>query len=260
LTLIELAVALAVVALLAGLLAPVAFQSMQAAKEDTIRKEVERIFKAIVGDPNAGNFGYLGDMGRLPATLSELVEQGAQVAFHTTDGGTPHVGNVGTGWRGPYLSGQFAASDLFRDAWGQSYSYTNAGNPAGQIVSGGRDATVATGDDIRFPSDDQLPVRTTGTLIVTVVVNNIPQPALVTVEVFVTSSTGEQTLPSGNTKQTNVDGKVPFSFAVPHGICVVRATHGTGGSSVTRIIAVPVAAGTQVSRQVVLFTTAAVAM
>lgn len=257
-SLIEVLIGLAVVAALVAFLAPLAFQAIEASKEEATRKDVERIFKAIVGAPDQGSFGYLGDMGRLPATLSELVEQGTQTAFHTTDGVTPHVGGVGTGWRGPYLTGQLATSELFKDAWGQAYSYTNSGGTAGQIISGGLDgSTGTTGDNILFPV--QLPVQTSGTLIVTVVVNDIPQPAGVTVDVFVTVN-GEQTLPAGNTKQTNVDGKVPFRFTVPHGVSVVRATHTVGATTVTRTVDVPVAAGTQVSRQIVMKTSATVAM
>lgn len=260
-TLIEIVAVLAIVAILVAFLVPVAFQSIQSSKEDATKEDVERIFKAVVGDPDKGNFGFLGDMGRLPSTLSELVEQGSQLAFHTSHtshaGSGDHVGDVGTGWRGPYLAGKFATSDLFKDSWGQALSYTNTGNTAGQITSSGPDGDLATtANNIVFPV--QLPVLTTGTLIVTVVVNDIPQPTGLTVDVFSATSTGDQG--TAVTKTTAADGKVPFRFTVPHGVSVVRATHTASGVTVTRTITVPVAAGTQVARQLIMKTTATVAM
>lgn len=255
-TLIEIIIVLAVLAVLLGMLTPMVLRSVQSSSEDATRQDVERIFKAIVGDPQKENFGYLGDMGRLPTTLSELVARGSQPAFHTADGAVEHVGGVGSGWRGPYLTGQFETSDLFKDPWGQPFSYTNTGPTAGQIVSGGPDGSVATTEDnLVFPV--QVPVQTTGTLLVTAIVNDIPQPAGVTVEVF-SINNGE--LGTAVTKTTASDGKVPFRFTVPHGVSVVRTTHTSGGVTVTRTITAPVTAGNQVVRQIIMKTTAAVAM
>lgn len=259
-TVMEVVIVLAIVAILAAFLAPLAFEFVQSSKEEATRRDVEQIFKAIVGDPEKGKFGYLGDMGRLPATLTELTEQGSQLAFHTSHaahgGSGDHVGGVGTGWRGPYLTGQFATSDLLKDAWGRSFSYTNAGATAGQVVSTGPDGVLGTADDTKFP--EQLPVLTSGTLVVTAVVNDIPQPTGLTVEVFSTTSTGDQGAPV--TKTTAADGKEPFRFTVPHGVSVVRATHTSAGVTVTRTISLPVAAGTQVARTIIMKTTASVAM
>src|SRR5687767_11152829 len=83
-TLIEVVIVLGVIAVLAAFLAPLAFQGIQSSRETATTTQVERIFLAIVGEPSKGNFGYLGDMGRLPATLDELVTQGSQVGFHTS--------------------------------------------------------------------------------------------------------------------------------------------------------------------------------
>lgn len=259
-TLIEIVTVLAIVAILVGFLAPLAFDSLQSSREDAVQQDLERIFKAIGGDPEQGNFGYLGDMGRLPDTLSELVEPGMQTLFHTEHGGTPHVGNVGTGWRGPYLTGKFATSDLFKDAWGQSLSFTSTGSTAGQIISQGPDATPNTSDDIKFPV--QLPVLTTlttGTIIIVAIVNDVPQPTGLTVDVFSTNSNGEQPSTPTVTMTTAGDGK-PFLFTVPHGVSVVRATHTQSSVTVTRTVTIAVSAGTQVSHTIVMKTTATVQM
>ncbi len=251
-TLIEIVIALAVIAILAVFLAPAAFQGIQSSKEEATRTQVQRVFQAIVGDVSQGNFGYLGDMGRLPATLDELVTQGTQPAFQTAA-----KGNVGTGWRGPYLAGPDATSDLFKDAWGQALSYTNTGTTAGQVVSGGADGQVSTtGDNITFPV--QVPVLTTGTLLVTVVVNDIPQPLGVTVNVYSTSN-GAQGAAVTQTTPNPSDGK-PFRFTVPHGTSVIETLHTSGTTTVSRTITVQVVAGTQVSRTVIMKTSATVPM
>ncbi len=245
-TLFEVVVALAVMAILAALLVPLALRALTASGEEAARTDMQRIYAAIVGDPEQGSFGYLGDMGRLPSALTELVEQGSQPPFTTTG----NVGGVGTGWRGPYLTGPFATADLLRDPWGEAFAYA-----AGQIRSGGPDRVLGTADDLVFPV--QGPVQTTGTLLVTVVVNDIPQPSGLTVEVFSTVN-GVQGAPV--TRTTAADGHDPFRFTVPHGVSVVRATHTSGVTTVSRTVTVAVVAGTQVSRQIVMKTSAAVAM
>lgn len=258
-TLVEMVLVLAIVAILGGLLAAVVLNLTEAARTDATETEAERIFKAIVGDPSKGNYGYLGDMGRLPATLTELLAQGSQTAFHTADAGVDHVGRVGTGWRGPYLTG--LSEDILKDTWGKDYSYTNTGNSAGQIKSGGPDGDLnTTSDNIVFPAD--LPVGTTGTLVVHVLVNDIPQPTGLTVEVYTTDSTGEQVKRSGTdgTQTTAAQGSTPFRFSVPHGVTVVKATHTSAGVTVTRTVNVGVAANTQVEKRIIMKTTATVSM
>jgi prepilin-type N-terminal cleavage/methylation domain-containing protein len=254
-SLIEMVVTLSVAAILVALLGVVASRAMQSSREAETEQQTQDAFTAILGNPAGGNFGYLGDMGRLPTTLSELVTQGTQTAFHTQDGATPHKGNVGTGWRGPYLTAPFASSEIFNDPWGQALSYTNTGSSAGQIVSGGPDGTVSTADDISFPV--QLPVNTTGKLVVTVTVNRIPQPSGLTVSVY-SASNGEQGTPV--TQTTAAAGAVPFSFTVPHGPSVVLATHTQGSITVTRTVTVQVAAGTQVATTITMQTSATVSM
>ena len=259
-SLIEIMAVLAIMAVLMGFLVPMVFNRVNAARVEATETEVERIFKAIVGDPSKENFGYLGDMGRLPANLTELFVRGTQTAFHTADGVVEHVGGVGTGWRGPYLTG-LSQEDILKDAWGNSYDYSNTGGSAGQIRSPGPDKDInVTSDNIVFPAD--LPVGTTGTLVVHVLVNDIPQPTGLTVEVFTTDSTGEQVKRAGTdgTQTTAAQGSTPFRFTVPHGVSVIKVTHLSAGVTVTRTVNVGVAANTQVERRIIMKTTATVAM
>jgi hypothetical protein len=125
------------------------------------------------------------------------------------------------------------------------------------MVSGGPDGQTSTaGDNITYPV--QLPVQTTGTIIVTVVVNEIPQPGGLTVSVYSTSN-GEQGAAVTQTTTTPSDGK-PFRFTVPHGTSTIEASHTSGGTTVTRTITVDVAAGTQLSRTIIMKTSASVVM
>ncbi|MDO8678940.1 MAG: type II secretion system protein GspG [Acidobacteriota bacterium] len=257
-TLIEIVISLGVAAALAALLGVAVSRALQSVKETQTQQQVQQTFNAIVGsNPAQGNFGFLGDMGRLPATLTELVTQGAQVAYHTTG----NIGNVGTGWRGPYLTAPYATIDIFKDSWGQSLTYTNTGISAGQIVSGGADGAdgvVGNADDadnIIFPV--QLPVKTTGTLNVTVVVNTIAQPTGLSVSVYSTSDGNQGT---AVTQTRAAAGPVPFMFTVPHGVTVIVATHTAGTITVTRTVTVQVAAGTQIATTIQMSTSATVTM
>src|SRR3989304_5343343 len=137
--LIEVIIILAVMVVLIAMLVPSTVQILTAARRDVTLDEMENLKKAMIGDPNLktsgvrSNFAYLGDMGNLPATLDDLMTQGAQpaYAFNSSKG-------VGAGWRGPYATlgpGSDAASHRV-DAFGNDYAYsiTNFTNAQGQTV------------------------------------------------------------------------------------------------------------------------------
>lgn len=145
LSLIEVIIILAVLVVLIALLVPSTVQILTAARRDVTLDEMENLKKAMIGDPNLktsgvrSSFGYLGDMGNLPATLDDLMTQGGQpaYAFDSSKG-------VGAGWRGPYATlgpGSDAASHRV-DAFGNDYTYsgTNYVNGQGHTV----DAKVVT--------------------------------------------------------------------------------------------------------------------
>jgi len=75
--------------------------------ENTI-VEMQMLKRAIVGNSLLrtngirNDFGYVGEMGRLPTSLSELMSQGAQsgVIYNSTL-------HLSTGWAGPYLQETF---------------------------------------------------------------------------------------------------------------------------------------------------------
>lgn len=106
-TLIEVVVVLAVVALLLGLLAPMAFQLFTAERSTAIQTEVQTIYRAIVGDPKQGVFGFVGDVGSFPTNLLDLIVAPA---------GKP-------GWKGPYLQNPRIENGILLDTFGRPYEY-----------------------------------------------------------------------------------------------------------------------------------------
>lgn len=114
-TLIEMTIAIVV----AGILATVALRSMlsvySGAKVEETKQELETLSYAIAGNPGVINngersdFGYIGDVGALPANLD---------ALYSNPGGY-------TTWKGPYVANKFSSltDDYKRDAWGNLYTY-----------------------------------------------------------------------------------------------------------------------------------------
>jgi general secretion pathway protein G len=108
------------VILIMGILASVAAQKYSGAIEqsrfDATREEMERIARAVVGNPDLtsggvrSDFGYVGDVGALPPNLDALVTNPGAYAT----------------WRGPYLQSDFQQNpdDYKQDAWGAPYDYT----------------------------------------------------------------------------------------------------------------------------------------
>jgi len=139
-TLIEIIVVIAVISILAGTMVPSVVSQMDHHRATATRDEMQAIYLAVVGTPDGG--GYLADMGQLPPSLTELVQQGSQPGYSL------HLAGIGMGWEGPYLVGGFADGSWLTDAWGHNYTYNAS---TGQLTSPGRDGQLSTGDDITLP-------------------------------------------------------------------------------------------------------------
>ena len=112
---------------------PMALTIMQEAKMRATLSEMRLLSEAIAlyHPDEAGGFGFVGDIGRFPNSLSELVEQGALPAWDIT---------TGVGWQGPYIEQGFAAVDLYSlDGWGNPYIYSAT---TGVITSLGSDGAA----------------------------------------------------------------------------------------------------------------------
>lgn len=109
---IELAVIIVIIGILASLSINNSFGILNDSKHQATQAELEAIAKAIAGDRSllAGgkrvDFGYVGDVGALPASLADLVT------------------NPGYGtWNGPYLENA-ADNGYATDAWGAPYVFS----------------------------------------------------------------------------------------------------------------------------------------
>jgi general secretion pathway protein G len=152
-TLIEVIVAVAIVAVLAGAITPMVFREMMAAREESTERELAAIA--------AGLVDFYSDTGRLPTEAEGL---GALVR-------DPGV----VGWQGPYVKvgrGDPVA-EVGTDAFNRPYVYdlapgtVPAGMAAALVVSAGRDGTLQAGSlggvwQLAGAGDDLIQTVTTG--------------------------------------------------------------------------------------------------
>jgi len=166
LTLLEVVLAVALIAVLAGVSVQMVGRSADSERYEQTRVKMELIKSAIFGDGALDakgqriHFGYFGDMGGMPVALSSLTTRGGQTAwaFDSRYG-------IGAGWRGPYYVDPYTTSlavDL--DAWGTSFVYSTAGTPsltswaadkaAGTVATNpySKDLTMTFDSALRFAS------------------------------------------------------------------------------------------------------------
>lgn len=114
----EMVIVIAIIAILAALITPLAVDQILQGRYDACREELDVIKKAIVGDPTLveggvrSSFGFVGDVGAIPNNLQELVTWDAARPAYEQYGST----GMFYGWRGPYVSDT-------NDPWGRPYSY-----------------------------------------------------------------------------------------------------------------------------------------
>ena len=158
-SLIEAIFTLAIIATLSVGLVSVsdaAFHSLRRAATDDHMRSLER---AVSGDPvivlneARTSFGFVGDMGMLPASLEDLWVKGSQdaFAFDTTK-------KTGAGWTGPYLETEIVESIEAAgfDAWGTDLYWDNTPfldpdfgtNALGKLISPGPNGVIDGDDDI----------------------------------------------------------------------------------------------------------------
>ena len=132
-TLIELLVVITVIAILAGLVAPMVFSHVGDAKTSAARAQIEL-------------FGIALEAYRLDNDYYPSTAQGLE-ALHTPPTGDPEARN----WRGPYMK-----KTIPLDPWGRPYVYKSPGevNPQGyDLLTYGRDGQPGgSGEDADITS------------------------------------------------------------------------------------------------------------
>lgn len=209
-TLIEVVIIIAVLTILATAITPAILQQVMDTKIETTRKEARALHEAIAGRTDMpGTFGFVGDMGRLPATFEELLRPRPDAIMYTT----LTTRGVGMGWKGPYINVGDSKDDYLTDAFGRPYTGANIG----QVRSAGPDGELGTEDDIVYPPS---PSTVMGRVIVTVKrmaaedISYTLDPPNYEVRLFYSYNGQEAVL---------ADGISPFIFEnVPQGIHAVQ--------------------------------------
>lgn len=176
-TLIEIVIVLAIIAILAAISLPAVYSQIVRAKEEAVKKEMENLKIALIGDPKLSNngirsdFGYLGDMGTFPEDLDKIaMKNNTAAGWSQPSWSFSGFLRTGAGWKGPYIKAIFSSENpLFKmDEWGNEYVYSTDDyiNSNGDLVdakiqSWGPDEALNTNDDIRV---EILKSETTGTV------------------------------------------------------------------------------------------------
>jgi prepilin-type N-terminal cleavage/methylation domain-containing protein len=131
-TLLEILMAVALVAIVSAVALPRFIDFRSDAKAAVTSDHLASLRSAIVGAP--GRPGYQSHMGSAPAALSDLTTQGTKPAYNPINK---------TGWNGPYIDGTVTGWD--KDGWGTTYQYNGATRT---IKSCGANATCGDADDV----------------------------------------------------------------------------------------------------------------
>jgi general secretion pathway protein G len=112
-TLIEVVIIILIIGLLAGVATMKMNESIETARFEQTKNELDQLALAIAGNPEVyaegarSDFGYVGDVGALPPNLDALV---------TNPGGY-------SSWDGPYIGAGPNGDEFKRDAWHTLYVY-----------------------------------------------------------------------------------------------------------------------------------------
>jgi prepilin-type N-terminal cleavage/methylation domain-containing protein len=174
-TLIEMIIVIAILAVVAGAMAPLAVRAIDSSRQDVTVKRQQLIYQKIFGDSSAPGSGFLSDIGRLPnGNLTELATMGSLPPY------TIQPCNMGVGWRGPYLLEGVNAAGQPLDGWGTPMDLFN-----GQIRSAGPDRTMGTSqDNLVYPSTP-------------ITINNVNTNIVLTVLALDTSTAQPAFVPAG---------------------------------------------------------------
>lgn len=161
-TLIEAAVAIAVIAILAGAIAPLAVKAITQQREARTRDACKAAFEALFGAKERRVANLRADFGWNPsasqADLSALTSiTGTGMPGSGTFNRTYAQDSQGLfwGWNGPYWSGPTDGSNRPLDGWGRPLQlrWVNSG---WQVFSLGSNGTSDTGSGVSTPQGDDL--------------------------------------------------------------------------------------------------------
>ncbi len=225
-TLIELVLIIVIL----GIISTIAMKSMQPAVEQTrleaTTQEMDMLVQAIIGDENQVqdgirmDFGYVGDVGSLPANLDALA---TNPGYST--------------WDGPYIQNDFSedTEDYKRDGWNELYTYIGGVT----ITSNGGGSTITK----------QL-ARNVSDLTSNTVTGNIydglgavpgANSSDITITIYYPDGSGGLTSSSIN---PSASGAFSFSNSIPVGNHLIRAVYSTTNDTTAKYLSITPGANT----------------
>lgn len=152
-TLIEAAIAILVIAILAGAMAPLANRALDQQREGRTRDLLKQAFEACFGSRDRRVANMRADFGFDPtaslSNLSVMLNRGG-----TSWSSIAAYGNTYSflsGWNGPYWTGPVNGSNHPVDGWGRTIQLVITSG-AYQVVSPGPDGIAGSADDLVFPT------------------------------------------------------------------------------------------------------------
>lgn len=155
-SLLEMAIVLVVMAIVLGAAGTALYSITENARREAVLNQLDRVKKGLVGESrlippgekDVRRYGFIGDIGSLPAALSSLANVGA-FPNYAIDSNL----QLGVGWRGPYEP--VLPTDVTVDPWGRALVYTVSAGTSGltgaptvaTIRSLGPDGVNGSGDD-----------------------------------------------------------------------------------------------------------------
>lgn len=131
-TLIEIILTILLVSILGTMMISIVGDVPDSEKWNITQAKMAAIKKGILGSQKNSDFGYIGDMGRLPPSLTVLTAPESPLYVFNT-----YLG-VGAGWRGPYVSEYLEGYGIEKDAWGREFIYSTSASPP-HLISYGAD-------------------------------------------------------------------------------------------------------------------------
>lgn len=235
-TLMEAAIAIAVIAILAGTAIPFALKNINQAREQRVRQEMKLLFEACFGASDRvvanmrNDWGYDPGLalGAAPVNLGKLTNQTVNPAPTVQPWGPGVAFNWG--WNGPYWSGATALIGGVRvpaDPWGRAYLLRRVSGavPGYQILCTGSNGVNNTPINNATPQTDDLVYPPTpmsslpsGQVVVTVKNANPGAPINVTVHIWARSGGWTDFVPAAQaTKSINPNTTASWSVLVPVG-------------------------------------------
>lgn len=159
---IEVAVAIGVIAILAGAVAPLALKALNQQREQKTRDSLRTAWEAIFGARDRRTMNMLADFNFDPLTMNlatMTTRPGAIRAYAAYP--APNT-ELSGGWNGPYWTGSASSTGLPQDGWGRALVLRRvSGN--WQLLSWGPNGTLNTaaasgtpqGDDLAYPVPPQ---------------------------------------------------------------------------------------------------------